>query len=175
MHFSSSGLELLKKSEGFRDRVYTDVAGFRTIGFGHRLAATEEYAQGITPAQADSILATDVAIAESAVQRLVRVPLTQGQFDALVDFVFNLGAGRLAASTLLRDLNAGNYAAAAWQLLTWDHAGNHELASLKLRRECEFRLWSPNAPACQSAPGGKIREQTKAEALVPAQPDRNAP
>ncbi|HEY1575592.1 MAG TPA: lysozyme [Terracidiphilus sp.] len=143
MNFSSSGLDLLKRSEGFRDRVYVDVAGFRTIGFGHRLAANEQYPQGITPAQADSILSADLAIAESAVRRLVHVPLNQGQFDALVDFVFNLGAGRLAASTLLRNLNAGKYETAAWQLLSWDHAGNQELASLKLRREAEFHLWSP--------------------------------
>lgn len=143
MHLSSAGLELLKKSEGLRERIYTDVAGFRTIGFGHRLTSAEEYPQGITPIQAESILAADVAIAESAVDRLVRVPLTQGQFDALVDFVFNLGAGRLSSSTLLRDLNAGKYDSAAWQLLAWDHAGNRELASLKLRREAEFHLWSP--------------------------------
>lgn len=142
MHLSSSGLELLKKSEGFRDRVYADVAGFRTVGFGHRLVPGEEYPNGITPAQADAILATDIAVAEAAVQRLVHVPLSQGQFDALVDFVFNLGAGRLASSTLLRDLNAGRYDSAAWHLLAWDYAGHRELAGLKLRREAEFRLWS---------------------------------
>lgn len=51
----------------------------------------------------------DVAVAEAVVQRLVKVPLTQGQFDALVDFVFKLGGGRLASSTLLRNLNAGKY------------------------------------------------------------------
>ena len=71
------------------------------------------------------------------------MPLTQGQFDALVDFVFNLGAGRLASSTLLTYLNAGNTDAAAWQLLAWDHAGSTEIAGLKARREAEFRLWNP--------------------------------
>ena len=60
-----------------------------------------------------------------------------------MDFVFNLGAGRLASSTLLRYLNAGKYDAAAWKLLAWDHAGNREIASLKTRREAEFSLWSP--------------------------------
>ena len=151
MHLSAAGLDLLKKSEGFRDRVYSDVAGFRTIGFGHRLAAAESYPDGITLPRAESILAADIAISESAVKRLVRVPLTQGQFDALVDFVFNLGMARLASSTLLRYLNAGRYDDAAWQLLVWDHAGSRELAALKLRRESEFRLWSPTPRATQAA------------------------
>ena len=151
MYLSAAGLELLKKSEGFRDHAYSDVAGFRTIGFGHRLTAAENFPNGITLAQAETILAADVATAESAVTRLVRVPLTQGQFDALVDFVFNLGAGRLASSTLLRYLNAGKYDDAAWQLLAWDHAGSHELTALKLRRESEFRLWSPNHTPIKAA------------------------
>jgi lysozyme len=146
MHLSAAGLELLKKSEGFRNRIYTDLAGFRTIGFGHRLASREACPDHLTEAQAESILASDVALAESAVRRLVRVPLTQGQFDALVDFVFNLCAGRLAASTLLAYLNSGKYDAAAWQLLAWDHAGSREIAGLKLRREAEFRLWAPSPP-----------------------------
>ena len=143
MHLSSAGLELIKKSEGFRERAYSDVAGFQTVGFGHRLTPGETHPNGLTQAQADAILAADVSIAEDAVKRLVSVPLTQGQFDALVDFVFNLGVGRLAQSTLLRYLNAGKYDAAAWQLLAWDHAGTREVAGLKARREAEFRLWSP--------------------------------
>jgi lysozyme len=147
MHLSPAGLDLLKKSEGFRDRVYADVAGFRTIGFGHRLASSETYASAIDLSQGETILRHDLAIAEAAVERIVKVTLTQGQFDALVDFVFNLGAGRLSSSTLLSYLNAGKYDAAAWELLAWDHAGSHELASLKLRREAEFQLWSPHSAA----------------------------
>ncbi|MGA9585935.1 MAG: lysozyme [Terracidiphilus sp.] len=143
MRLSPAGLELLKKSEGFRDRVYADVAGFRTIGFGHRLAPDESYPTGITQAQAETILDHDLATAETAVERLVKVPLTQGQFDALVDFVFNLGAGRLASSKLLGYLNSGKFDAAAWQLLAWDHSGSREIASLKTRREAEFHLWNP--------------------------------
>jgi lysozyme len=145
MRLSAAGLDLLKKSEGFRERSYTDLAGFQTIGFGHRLTPGESYPNGITQLQAESILSADLALAENTVTKLVKVPLTQGQFDALVDFVFNLGAGRLASSTLLAYLNSGKYDAAAWQLLAWDHAGNREIAALKLRREAEFRLWSPAA------------------------------
>jgi lysozyme len=81
---------------------------------------------------------------------MVKAPLTQGQFDALVDFTFNLGAGRLASSTLLKSLNAGRYDDAAEQLLRWDHAGGQENAALKARREAEAELWR-NAPAKQQA------------------------
>jgi lysozyme len=151
MHLSSAGLELLKKSEGFRDRTYNDVAGFPTIGFGHRLAPSESYLTGITLLQGESILSRDIVVAEAAVERLVKVSLTQGQFDALVDFVFNLGAGRLASSTLLTYVNARNFDAAAWQLLAWDHAGSREIAGLKARREAEFHLWKPQ-PKSRPAP-----------------------
>ena len=112
MQLSAEGLDLIKKSEGFRDRVYLDVAGFPTIGYGHLIKPHESFPNGITEAQAAAILSSDVQDAEQAVARLVKVALTQGQFDALVDFCFNLGAGRLAGSTLLRELNVGNYQAA---------------------------------------------------------------
>ena len=145
MHLSAAGLELLKKSEGFRPRVYADVAGFKTIGFGHRLSPAEAFPEGINVAEGEVILARDIAVAEAAVEHLVKTPLTQGQFDALVDFVFNLGAGRLAASTLLVYLNSGRFTDAAWQLLAWDHAGSKEIAGLKARREAEFKLWNPQS------------------------------
>jgi lysozyme len=141
MQFSSKGFKLLKQSEGFRSRVYTDAAGHPTIGYGHRLFRTEEFPDGIDEARAAAILADDVRHAEQAVHRLVRVPLTQGQFDALVDFCFNLGQNHLAASTLLADLNSGRYPAAAEQLLLWDHAAGRELPALRARRMAEFHLW----------------------------------
>ncbi len=142
MHLSGPGRELIRRVEGFRSRTYTDLAGRETIGFGHMLLPAESYVEGVNVAQAEAILAADVGEAEKAVSRLVKVPLAQGQFDALVDFVFNLGSGRLATSTLLKDLNAGKYDSAAWQLLVWDHVGTQEVAGLKARREAEFHLWS---------------------------------
>ena len=145
MHLSPAGLQLLQRSEGFRGSVYTDIAGFKTIGYGHRLLPGESFPNGISLAIGDAILAKDLAIAENNVLRLVKVPLTQGQFDALVDFVFNLGSGRLAASSLLLDLNAGNYEAAAQQILQWDHAGHVEVAALKERRQLEFKLFTEEA------------------------------
>ena len=141
MQFSAAGLELLKRSEGFRSRVYLDAAGFPTIGYGHRLLHPESFSNGIDEVQAERILAYDVREAEQAVLRLVKVPLTQGQFDALVDFCYNLGAGKLTESTLLKDLNAGRYDATQEQLLRWDHVGLQENAGLRARREAEAELW----------------------------------
>ena len=142
MQLSAAGLDLIKTSEGFRPTTYVDIAGFPTIGYGHRLEPEESYPNGICQTQADVILLWDLRTAEQAVAHLVTVPLTQGQFDALVDFVFNLGSGRLATSTLLQDLNAGRFDDAALQLLRWDHSGNREVAALKTRREAEYRLWT---------------------------------
>jgi lysozyme len=151
MQLSAEGLELIKASEGFRDHVYRDVAGFPTIGYGHLLKPNESFPDGIAESQAASILASDVQQAEQAVSRLVKVALTQGQFDALVDFCFNLGAGRLAGSTLLRELNTGHHDTAARQLLSWDHAAGVVNAGLKARREAELKLWMGESKAVQTA------------------------
>jgi lysozyme len=149
MQLSAAGLELIKRSEGYRSRVYRDVAGFLTIGYGHRLLHAESFSNGVDELQASEILLSDVRVAEQAVERLVKVALTQGQFDALVDFCFNLGAGKLASSTLLKVLNGGRYEDAAEQLLRWTLAGGEENAGLKARREAEFALWG-NAAAVQA-------------------------
>ncbi len=145
MQLSAAGMDLLKRSEGFRGHEYLDVAGLPTIGYGHRLLEGESFPGGIDETQAEEMLARDVRAAELAVLRMAKVLLTQGQFDALVDFVFNLGAGRLAESTLLRELNARSYDAAAEQLLRWDHTGAAENAGLKARRQAEFELWHGGA------------------------------
>lgn len=142
MELSAAGLDLLKRSEGFRSLTYKDVNGFPTIGYGHKLVSPESFPNGIDPQTGEDLLLADVQEAEQAVRRLVKVALNQGQFDALVDFTFNLGEGRLASSTLLKILNLGNYADAGAQLLRWDIAGGVENAGLKARREAEFALWN---------------------------------
>lgn len=151
MRLSAEGLDLIKRFEGFRGHAYNDVAGFSTIGYGHRIVPPESFPNGIIEPQAAAILAKDVAEAERTVTRLVKVALTQGQFDALVDFCFNLGSGRLVKSTLLRALNAGRYDAAAEQLLLWDLAGGEVNLGLKARREVELRLWKPRAREYKAA------------------------
>jgi lysozyme len=141
MNISNEGLQLIKVSEGFRANTYLDVAGFPTIGYGHRLLHPESYPNGVTEEEATALLLQDVQGAEQAVSRLVKVALTQGQFDALVDFTFNLGSGRLAGSTLLADLNAGRYADAREQLMLWDKAWGKVCSALATRRQAEAALW----------------------------------
>lgn len=150
MELSAQGFDLIKQSEGFRDHVYNDVAGFPTIGYGHLIKPGESFPHGITEGQAAGILDADVGAAELAVVRLVAVSLTQGQFDALVDFTFNLGGARLAQSTLLSELNAGMYDSAAQQLLLWDHAAGAVNTGLQARRQAEFNLWHGGASTAAS-------------------------
>lgn len=151
MKFSAAGLELLKKSEGFRNRVYLDVAGLPTIGYGHRLLHPESFPDGVDESLATELLSSDLRDAEQAIERLVKVPLGQGHFDALVDFVFNLGAGRFSTSTLLKCLNAGKYDDAVKELLRWDRAGGQEVPALRVRREAEAGLWRSTQAERQAA------------------------
>jgi lysozyme len=141
MELSAAGLELLKRSEGFVGHTYKDVAGVPTIGYGHRLLVGEYFPDGVTQAEAELMLKGDLAEVYAAIERLVKVPLTQGQFDAIADFVYNLGQGSLQRSTLLKELNANKYDTAAAQILLWDHAGGVENAALRRRREAEYKLW----------------------------------
>ena len=82
-------------------------------------------------------------IYEADVKRLVDVPLTQYQFDALVSFVFNLGSGAFGGSTLLKKLNAGDYSAVPAQLMRWNKAGGRVLRGLTRRRQAEIDLLTP--------------------------------
>lgn len=106
-----------------------------TIGYGH----TNGVSAGDTCdiGQADIWLSQDIVDASDAVSRLVRVPLTQHQFDALVDFTFNLGSGNLENSTLLKLLNQGQYAAADAEFAKWVYGGGHVLPGLVSRRALE--------------------------------------
>jgi len=138
---SPTGLNLIKTSEGFRPQVYPDGVGKPTIGYGHLLHPGETFPIGITEAQATTLLLTDVAYAEHALEHLVKVPLTQGQYDALTSFTFNEGAGKLQGSTLLKLLNKGQYDAAGQQLLKWVYAGGLVEPGLFIRRNAELTLW----------------------------------
>jgi lysozyme len=163
MQLSNVGLELIKRFEGFRAHTYLDPAGLATIGYGHRLTEPGLYPNGITEEQATEILRADVQDALGSVERLVKVPLSQNQVDALVDFVFNLGQERFARSTLLRALNGGRYQAAGEQLLRWDLIAGQENLGLRARRLAELALW--NAPAAASEPAAPAKSAASA---VPA-------
>lgn len=110
-----------------------------TIGWGHTKGV--RMGQHATLAQCEQWLLEDCADAEKAVNDLVKVPLTQNQFDALVSFVFNVGRGNLANSTLLRLLNAGDYAGAAEQFPRWNKSKGRILNGLVARRADEKALF----------------------------------
>ena len=96
----------------------------------------------ISEAQAERLLMADLQGVEAAVRRLIRVPLTQNQFDALVSFTFNLGAGRLQASRLRMVINRGEYAAAPAEFRRWVVGGGRKLPGLVARRRAEIELYN---------------------------------
>jgi lysozyme len=131
--------EIIKQFEGLRLEAYKCPADVWTIGYGH----TNKVKQGdvITEGEADILLALDVQEAERAVSSYVDVDINQNQFDALVSFVYNLGAGNFKSSTLLKKLNQGDYLGAANEFHRWNKAGGKVLRGLVLRREAEANLF----------------------------------
>lgn len=141
MKTSPAGIALIQKFEGFSPTVYDDAAGKPTIGYGHLIKKGESFTT-LTEMQALAILYKDVVSAETAVSLLVKIPLSQGQFDALVSFTYNLGMKALQSSTLLKRLNEGNYTAAADNFQRWTYAGKTQLAGLVQRRAAEWALFT---------------------------------
>lgn len=115
-----TGKDIIKKWEGLRLKAYLCPAGVPTIGYGHTYNV--KMGQTISVAQAELFLDHDYQDAEEQVLSLVKVPLTENQLGALTSFVFNLGAGNLSRSTLLRKLNQGDYRGAAEQFGAWNKA-----------------------------------------------------
>lgn len=144
MHISEAGLALIRQSEGLRLRAYLCPAGIPTIGYGS--TAGVQMGQTITAERAEQLLREDVRQFEAAVSRLVKVPLTQGQFDSLTSFAFNLGEKALEKSTLLRLLNAGDYSGAAAQFDRWVYASGKKLPGLITRRAAERALFEGKTP-----------------------------
>lgn len=134
-NYSRAALSLTENFEGCKLESYQDQVGVWTIGYGHTRGVGPNMT--CTQAQAESWLRFDLAIAEAYVNAHVSVALTQGEFDALVDFSFNLGLGALHSSTLLRLLNSGDYAGAAAEFEKWDRAGGNVVAGLLCRRLAE--------------------------------------
>ena len=136
---SDKGLALTAVSEGLYLTAYLCPAGVWTIGYGHTKGVKK--GDKSTKEQAMTFLREDVYDSEKAVNRLVKVPLSQGQFDALVDFVFNLGAGAFEKSTLLKLLNAGKYEDARNEFAKWNKAGGKVLDGLSKRRKAEADMF----------------------------------
>lgn len=133
-------IDIIKKHEGLRLEAYLPTPNdVWTIGYGH--THTTKQGMKITAGQAESLLRKDIAWVEKAVNKLVVVPLTQNQFDALASLVFNIGENGFANSTLLRLLNAGDYEGAANQFLRWNKQKGVALKGLTKRREEERKLF----------------------------------
>ncbi|MFY0454850.1 lysozyme [Enterobacter cloacae complex sp. YD70/O97D2] len=144
MQTSEKGIALIKQFEGCKLTAYQDSVGVWTIGYGWTQPVDgKPIRAGMTIKQetAERLLKTGLVSYESDVSRLVKVGVTQGQFDALVSFTYNLGARSLSTSTLLRKLNAGDYAGAADEFLRWNKAGGKVLNGLTRRREAERALF----------------------------------
>ena len=142
-NISENGLGFIRESEGFIGTIYRDAGGRATIGYGHLLTTNEaeRFSNGITREQGGELLRQDVGIAVGAINRLVNVRLNQNQFDALSSFVFNVGTGNFSRSTLLRELNRGNYDAVPAQLLRWVNVNGVQNRGLRMRRMREINLF----------------------------------
>ena len=141
MNTSETGIGLIKAFEGLVQQAYVCPAGYLTIGYGHLVRDGEDFGV-ISEAKATELLAADLGTAERAVERLIPIPLKQRQFDALVSFTFNLGAGALQASTLRKRLLSGDFDDIPYQLSRWTIAGGRKLKGLILRRAAEARLFT---------------------------------
>ncbi len=140
MRTSAAGRALIKQFEGEKLTAYICPAGMLTIGVGHT-GKDVKLGMTITPEESDKLLQSDLQSSESAVNRMVRVALTQNQFDALVSFVFNVGPGAFRSSTLLRLLNAGDYFGAADEFPRWNKGGGKVLPGLTKRRAAERAMF----------------------------------
>lgn len=143
MNYSKNGLHLTENFEGLRLTAYPDPATHGdpwTIGYGHTGAEVHQ-GMTITQEQAEEFLMQDVQKAVQTVNLKIHTDLTQNEFDALVDFVFNCGAGNFAGSTLLKKINAGDMEGAALEFQKWDKAAGHVMAGLVRRRQAETDLF----------------------------------
>lgn len=135
-----AGLDLVKSFEGLKLRAYLCPAKVWTIGYG---STGPHVTPGkvVTEAQANDLLQDDLDRFEKAVTRLVTVPLTQNQYDALVSFAFNVGISALERSTLLKRVNARLFDQARAEFAKWNRAGGRPLAGLTRRRAAEAALF----------------------------------
>jgi len=140
---SEVGKNLIKEFEGFRATAYICPAGVVTVGYGTTRIQGKAVQLGttITTDEADMLLEEDLKSFEDAVNQNVREEISQNQFDALVAFVYNVGAGNFKKSTLLKKINAGEFNQAADEFLKWNKAGGKVLKGLTRRRTAERELF----------------------------------
>jgi len=139
---SNKGVAFITQHEGFSPTAYNDPAGYPTIGYGHLITTGESFPRAITRGEGAELLQNDLTERVYPGLREVSVLLFQWQVDALSSFSFNVGGGNFTRSTLLRELNAGNYGAVAGQLNRWVNAGGRQLPGLVTRRADEGTLFT---------------------------------
>jgi len=140
MNISRAGLTLIKSFEKLRLTAYLDAVGVWTIGYGHTRSALP--GMQISEARALDLLSQDVEDAEFTVQRFVRAPITQYQFDALVSLVFNIGGGAFKSSTILRLINErAEPLRIGAEFKRWVYGNGKKLGGLELRRAAERRMY----------------------------------
>ena len=140
MKTSEQGINLIKQHESFRAEAYRCPAGVWTIGYGH--TGEIKPSDKITEPEALQLLRQDVETAEKAVSALVKKPLNQNRFDALVSFVYNTGSGNFANSTLLKKINHNpDDPAIATEFRKWVYGGGRQLPGLVTSRESESNLY----------------------------------
>lgn len=145
MKMSMNGIALIQASEGLKLKPYLCPAGVPTIGYGSTMYENGAHVKlsdpAITKEGAIAILFHQLIGYENAVNRYVKAPLNQNQFDALVDFAYNSGIGALQKSTLLKKLNSGDYVGAAKEFDKWVYGGGKKLGGLVKRRANEKALF----------------------------------
>lgn len=142
-HVTEEGIKFIQKWEGTRLNIYNDIAGYPSIGVGHRILPGEQFSQGISNDEAANLLKSDLQIAERSVLRLIAIPLADNQFSALVSFSFNLGGGCLQRSTLRRKINRNDSIdEIKAEFAKWCFAGHIKSKGLLRRRQAEAELYA---------------------------------
>jgi lysozyme len=139
MKTGKRGIDLIRRFEGCELKAYKDAVGIPTIGYGH--IKDVHMGMEISMDQAIEFLKEDLAEAENAVKKYVKVKLNHNQFDALVSWTFNLGSGNLKSSTMLKRINAKEWDDVPNQIKRWNRAGGKVLKGLTRRRAAEALLW----------------------------------
>lgn len=141
-----AGVNLITTFEGFRSDPYLDQNGIATIGYGSTFyqdgTPVTMDDESISEAQAAAILRHYLAKFETTINRAVSVQLNQNQFDALVDFTYNVGPGNFVSSTLLKLLNQSLFDQIPAQFMRWNKTGGVPNAGLTRRRQAEIDLFN---------------------------------
>ena len=140
---TNQGKQLIKDFEGFRKQIYHCLNGLPTIGYGHVLLRGESkwYSHGISIEEAEKLLRQDIKIVENCIGKVLKVPVNENQFDALVSLVFNIGCTAFKNSTMLRKLNNLDYDGAAREFSRWVHVNGVVSRGLVRRRQAEVDLF----------------------------------